>query len=1060
MPRLGREFLLCAGLIVLIAGLGQGCDSTDDGDTLGTSSATGGGEEAGGVSTGSTKAPSGLPTLDVNLTSEIRFLQPATGLEVPNGNEVLVEIYTSFFKLVEPNGTNDKGVGHYGIYLDNLSDSYLLKSYGTQAFLLLPELSVGAHSLTAVLLNNDGTVVADAKSDTVGIEVIDNDGGGGASITMLEPLDGMFVSPGQKLTVRVETENVVMVDPFADEATVEAAFQSQQEQGIEHGHFRVYLGYDEDDDYAGVSAGTEVEITLPETLFPGQHQLRVELRGVDGTKMQGAANDGESGITIEVAGLKKPTLSIVSPQEGDLLIPGALTSLDLDLSNFELVTPGGLAGGEVDVADGHVRVYLDDASGEDYLTAEASTAPSFTLPVDLSAGAHTLNVVLVDTENSPVGTSGAVVLTTPGLTVVSPAANSWVEYDKDTQITVEFEYFELLDPEGDTAPEIGKGHYRVYLDDADGDDYLLASGNASDVIRVGNEVTAGQHTLRFSVREKNGAPVGFEEFISVFVGAGPPSVSVASPLAGKTVHPGSTLTFGLAVENFALQPVQDGGTNVYGQGHYRIYMDNAQGNSYVAAGDALPALVALPESITLGPHTFRVGLYNNDSSPLDVEAEVWLDVVSNTTPVVQATAPAPGTIFAQGSEFEFGVEVLALDLVPESGINGVGEGHLEIRLDGGDVLYSGSENPGMIQLPADVEVGVHTLDIQLVTNTGSTIPNAKDQLTIGVWEMPSVEVVSPESGTHVVWGESLELTLAVTGASLTAISPDAVNQAEQVHYSVSLADENAETESTLVSGSAETLSLDILDDLSAGDQAFRVSLFNNDGTSIVGADTLFDFVMDAPDVEFLFPDGLTQVYRADGIMNMELSIDFFDMVPPSAGLLDILGEGHYLLYLDGAVGANFFFEGNDLSFALPLPVDLAPGEHSLRVALVSNVNASVGIETNQTFHIADSGLAVVSPAKGSEWTANTPASLDLIFENFTLKTPEEGDENVDLEGHFGVYLDDGAEPFMVDATPTPLVTLDEGIAAGEHVLRVALMNNDGTLVEPPCEVFLPLVVVE
>ena len=248
MPRLGREFLLWAGLIVLIAGLGQGCDSSDDGDTTETLGATGGEGGTGGVTTGTTEAPSGLPTLDVNLTSEIRFLQPASGLEVPSGNEVLIEIYTSFFKLVEPNGTNDQGVGHYGIYLDDLSDSYLLKSYGTQAALLLPELSVGAHSLTAVLLNNDGTVVADAKSDTVGIEVIDNGGGGGASITMLEPLDGMFVSPGQKLTVRVETENVVMVDPFADEAAVAAAFQSQQEQGIEHGHFRVYLGYDEDDD--------------------------------------------------------------------------------------------------------------------------------------------------------------------------------------------------------------------------------------------------------------------------------------------------------------------------------------------------------------------------------------------------------------------------------------------------------------------------------------------------------------------------------------------------------------------------------------------------------------------------------------------------------------------------------------------------------------------------------------------------------------------------------------------------------------------------------------------
>ena len=81
-------------------------------------------------------------------------------------------------------------------------------------------------------------------------------------------------------------------------------------------------------------------MTLPADLSPGQHQLRVDLRNLDGSEMEGAVEYGEDSIVLQVPGLKVPTLAIASPESGTILPPGVLFSMDLDLTNFELVWGG------------------------------------------------------------------------------------------------------------------------------------------------------------------------------------------------------------------------------------------------------------------------------------------------------------------------------------------------------------------------------------------------------------------------------------------------------------------------------------------------------------------------------------------------------------------------------------------------------------------------------------------------------------------------------------------------------------------------------------------------
>ena len=193
-------------------------------------------------------------------------------------------------------------------------------------------------------------------------------------------------------------------------------------------------------------------------------------------------------------------------------------------------------------------------------------------------------------------------------------------------------------------------------------------------------------------------------------------------------------------------------------------------------------------------------------------------------------------------------------------------------------------------------------------------------------------------------------------------------------------------------------------------------------------------------------------------MDVNLAIDFFDLVPPAPGLLDVFGEGHFLLYLDGATGANFFFEGSADFYTVPLPADLSPGEHTLRAVLVDNTNTAIGVETTQTFTVGPHGLAIVSPAVYSSAPVGLPLVLDLVFENFELVPVGTVAENVAGEGHVEVLLDD--ESVFVGASGTPEVDIDESIAVGEHIITVRLLNNDGTPLDTPVQVTFPFVVVE
>ena len=100
--------------------------------------------------------------------------------------------------------------------------------------------------------------------------------------------------------------------------------------------------------------------------------------------------------------------------------------------------------------------------------------------------------------------------------------------------------------------------------------------------------------------------------------------------ADKThaVQPGDEITLTIALTDFRLAPASSGAANEAGVGHYRIYLDDASGDGYLAVGAETTTRVTIPADINDGSHDLRVVLVNNDESPLNppVEASVLLIV--------------------------------------------------------------------------------------------------------------------------------------------------------------------------------------------------------------------------------------------------------------------------------------------------------------------------------------------------------------------------------------------------------------------------------------------------
>ena len=79
--------------------------------------------------------------------------------------------------------------------------------------------------------------------------------------------------------------------------------------------------------------------------------------------------------------------------------PNDEITLTISVTDFRLA-PDSIGAANQDGA-GHYRVYVDDASGDNYLTVGAEPVAKVTIPADISDGSHDLRVVLHNNDKSP-----------------------------------------------------------------------------------------------------------------------------------------------------------------------------------------------------------------------------------------------------------------------------------------------------------------------------------------------------------------------------------------------------------------------------------------------------------------------------------------------------------------------------------------------------------------------------------------------------------------------------------------------------------------------------------
>jgi hypothetical protein len=208
----------------------------------------------------------------------------------------------------------------------------------------------------------------------------------------------------------------------------------------------------------------------------------------------GGGADGGGGGGPSVSATADPTA----------VVPGGEVTVTVSVDNFILEAPSDT---NVD-GHGHYHVYLDDASGADYLAADFAASVVITIPAETPLGAHTLKVTLQENDHSPLGISDTVnidVVQTGGPAVSATADPSTLGAGETTTLTITTTDFTLVAPGG--ANVDGQGHYHVYLDDASGADYLAADFTPTVDVDIPGGTDPGPHTLEVTLSNNDHSPL-------------------------------------------------------------------------------------------------------------------------------------------------------------------------------------------------------------------------------------------------------------------------------------------------------------------------------------------------------------------------------------------------------------------------------------------------------------------------------------------------------------------------------------------------------------------------
>jgi len=171
----------------------------------------------------------------------------------------------------------------------------------------------------------------------------------------------------------------------------------------------------------------------------------------------------------------------------------------------------------------------------------------------------------------------------------------------------------------------GEGH--MHLFDVVGTNEIYKAATPSTTFTI-TGWSLGKHTVKVELYNNNhtGLPTEYSDSVNVTVAN--PSIVLAAP---TSIEQGQDLTLTWTVSGFVLDPGAFGGAPELGRGHVHVFevVNGADVYKAATAGSSWTF-----SGLSVGTHTFKVVLYNNDHSPLPTE-------YSSTKTVTVAAAAVP-----------------------------------------------------------------------------------------------------------------------------------------------------------------------------------------------------------------------------------------------------------------------------------------------------------------------------------------------------------------------------------------------------------------------------------
>jgi len=296
---------------------------------------------------------------------------------------------------------------------------------------------------------------------------------------------------------------------------------------------------------------------------------------------------------------------------------------------------------------GHIHYFVDGVyKGATWLTEfvfSGLTPGAHTLKAELHYDDHGLVVPIVaDSVQVTAGTPSIKILEpTDGLSVSSLGFRLRVAVSNFTMSALDFGGWNLS----------GEGHMHIFDVVGTNEIYKAATPDTTFIV---TGWSVGTHTLKAELYNNNHTelPADYSDSVNITVAA--PSIALTAP---TSIVQGEDLTLTWSVAGFVLDAGAFGGTPEAGRGHVHVfevvngapvYKGATAGSSWTFSG------------LSLGTHTFKVELFNNDHTALPTEYSSTKTVTVTASATPPAAAGGIDTTVFYGSLIVLIIVIVAL----------------------------------------------------------------------------------------------------------------------------------------------------------------------------------------------------------------------------------------------------------------------------------------------------------------------------------------------------------------------------------------------------------------